>query len=449
MDRLAIVGGLLIDGTGKAPISEAVVLITGERIANVFRRGEIDLPKDARVIEASGKTILPGIIESHGHVGNLMDDTLIKVDDYLALTSLFMKEFIEHGITTVRDTGNFDPGEIFHVLKRGRGDWPRHFGAAVILDGPADPPAPWKWLKVVDDADEARKEVAKLIQAGVDFVKIYAWMKAHVLRAVVEEAHFQGLKVAAHVGHVLTVKEAVRIGVDALEHVRVGREIMNQGDLVTLKALPPRALDPLVSWRPWRFIDPSSEQADRLIDFMAERGVFFTPTLTLARAILKGDVPEVIEPPGIEKMPKTLRNWWKEFAYPSDYTREDFKHAKVELARQMVFVGRAQKGGVKVVAGSDTPNPFVLPGSSLHDELQLLVESGLTPMEALVAATGRASELLGQQNDLGTVAKGRYGDILILDGNPLENIQNIRRVRTVLKSGQVVYSTPGALSKTA
>jgi imidazolonepropionase-like amidohydrolase len=224
---------------------------------------------------------------------------------------------------------------------------------------------------------------------------------------------------------------------------------MNQGDLVTLKALPPRALDPLVSWRPWRFIDPSSEHADRLIDFMAERGVFFTPTLTLARAILKGDVPEVIEPPGIEKMPKTLRDWWKEFAYPSDYTREDFKQAKVELARQMVFVGRAQKGGVKVVAGSDTPNPFVLPGSSLHDELQLLVESGLTPMEALVAATGRASELLGQQNDLGTVAKGRYGDILILDGNPLENIQNIRRVRTVLKSGQVVYSTPGALSKTA
>lgn len=439
MATKALVGGRVIDGTGGEPIDDAVVLIEGERIDAVFRRGEMGIPAGAEVVDVSGATVIPGLIDCHVHVGVLADNSFLQVEDPGSLANLFMTTLLQHGVTTVRDTGNFDPDAVFRTFKTGRDGWPRFFGAGTILDGPADPPAPWRWLAIIDDEATAREETARLVDAGMDFIKVYVWARLPVLRAVVSEAHKRGVRVAAHVGHVVTVEEAVTVGVDALEHVRVGRELVPAERREELAALPGRILDPLVGFQSWRFIDPGADLANGLIALMAERGTFITPTLTLSQSILTGNTPEAVNPPGLDEMPAAVAEQWSQYAYPFDYSETDWEQAPIELRNQMAFIGRAQRGGVKVTAGTDLTNPFVVPGHSMHEELRLLVEGcGFSPMEAIVAATRRPAELLGQSNDLGTVEKRKLADLVVLEADPLDDIRNTRRISAVYKGGREI-----------
>ena len=435
----ALVGGRVIDGTGRAPIDDGVVLIDGDRIDAVFRRGEMDLADGTEIVDISGSTVIPGLIDCHVHVGVLADNSFLQVEDPPGLADLFMTTLLSHGVTTVRDTGNFDPDEVFRVFKEGKANWPRFFGAGTILDGPADPPAPWRWLAIIDDEESARREASKLIDAGMDFLKVYVWATLPVLRAVVSEAHRRGVRVAAHVGHMVTVEEAVKVGVDALEHVRIGRELVSEDRMDELDGLTGRILDPLVGWQPWRFVDPESDLADDLISLMAERGTYITPTLTLSQAILLGNTPEAVNPAGLDEMPDAVQEQWSQYAYPFDYSETDWEAAPVELRNQMDFIGRAQEGGVNVTAGTDLTNPFVVPGHSMHEELRLLVEGcGFSPMDAIVAATSRAADLLGQGDELGSVEKRKLADLVVLDGDPLDDIRNTQKINAVYKGGQPV-----------
>jgi len=435
MATTVFVGGTVINGTGRPPIPDAVIVINNDRIVNVSRQGEFGVPEGARLVDISGKTVVPGMIDCHVHIGGLVDNAVYTVEDPLAVCDQLMRQFIEYGVTTVRDTGGYDP-TLVEPFKQGQAGWPRWFGAGPILDGV--PPSPWHWIRQVDDPATAREAVARLIDEGVDFLKSYVEVQPEVLRAIVDEAHARGVWVTAHVGHQTTVEQAVRIGVDSLEHVRVGPELVPEADREAFEGLRARTWDPLVSWMSWRFVDPASESAGRLIELMTERGVIMTPTLTLSQSILRGDEPAVVNPPGLDTLPEDLQDEWRRFAVPFDFTEEDFRQGKVELARQMEFVGRARRGGLKIAAGTDVGMPFCVPGAGLHEELRLLVASGLTPMEALVAATGQAAELLGQQNNLGTVEKGKLADLVILDADPLQDIRNIGSVSQVIKSGQVV-----------
>ena len=438
MATTAFVGGTVINGTGRPPIPDAIIVINNDRIVNVSRQGEFGVPEGARVTDISGKTVVPGLIDCHVHIGALLDNCVYTMEDPPAACNRIMRQFVDYGVTTVRDTGGYDP-TLVEPLRRGQADWPRWFGAGPLLDGV--PPSPWHWIRQVGDATIARESVARLIDEGVAFIKTYVELRPDLLRTIVDEAHARGTWVTSHVGHQTTVEEAVRIGVDSLEHVRVGPELVAEADREAFEGLRARTWDPLVSWMSWRFVDPASESAGRLIELMTERGVIMTPTLTLSQSILRGDESAVVNPPGQDTLPEELQDGYRRFAVPFDFTEDDFRQGKVELARQMEFIGRARRGGLKIAAGTDVGMPFCVPGAGLHEELRLLVASGLTPMEALVAATGQAAELLGQQNNLGTVEKGKLADMVILDDDPLENIENIRSVSKVIKSGQIVVGS--------
>ena len=435
MATTAYVGGTVINGTGRAAITDAVIVVNNDRIVNVYREGEFGAPEGTRMIDISGKTVIPGMIDCHVHTGVIADNAFLQLEDPLEACDRFSRQFIEYGVTTVRDTGNMDP-KLLEQFQQGQPDWPRWFGAGRIVDG--DPPGPWKWVKVVGSPAAAREAVPQVIDEGVNFLKTYVMITPEILQVIVDEAHSRGVWVTSHLGHLTTVEEAVRIGVDSVEHVRMGPELVPDADREAFEGLRARVWDSLVSWMSWRFADPASDRAGRLIELMAERGVIITPTLTLSQSILRGDEPAIVRPPGISTLPESVQNEWDRLAVTFDYTEDDFAQGRVELSRQMEFIGRARRGGVKIAAGTDVTMPYVVPGAGLHGELALLVDSGLTPMEALVAATGQAAELLGQQNNLGTVEKGKLADMVILDADPLQDIQNTQRISAVLKSGRVV-----------
>lgn len=443
MKVTAISGATVIDGTGRAPIRDATLVMLDGRIDAIFRPGEVELPADAEVIDGRGKSVLPGLMDGHTHIAGLADDSFVVSEDPLATVDHFMREYLRHGITTIRDTGNFDPDAALRHMRATDGpSWPRFYGAGPVLDGPADPPAPWRWLWVVTDEPAVRRQVHSLQEKGVDFLKAYMWMEPPVLRALIEEAHSVGLRVSGHLGLKVTVEQGVRLGIDCLEHVRMGPELLTDDGRERLAATRDRALDALASWKPWRFIDPEGDRADELIDLLAERGTYWNPTLTWSQSILASDVPEVRSPAAMDRVPEPVKKTWSEFSYTFDYTPDDFQQGKLELEQQMRFVGRAAAGGVRVMCGTDALNPSVIPGSAVHDELGLLVRCGLSPVRAIHGATQLVAEALGIQGEVGTLERRKLADVLVVDGDVSADIANTRRVAAVFKDGRQVSPEP-------
>jgi imidazolonepropionase-like amidohydrolase len=439
MDITAVRGATIIDGTGRAPLRDGTLVIVNNRVDAIFRPGEIELPSNATVLDGRGKTVLPGLMDGHTHIAGLVDDSFVVSDDPAATVDHFMREYLRHGVTTLRDTGNFDPDAgLGHMRANDGPDWPRWYGAGPVLDGPADPPAPWRWLWTYTDEATLRAEVHALQDKGVDFLKVYMWMEAPLLRALIEEAHSLGLRVTGHLGVKVTVDAGVRLGLDCLEHVRMGPELLTDEGRQKLAATETRALDAIASWKPWRYIDPAGDRADALIDLLAERGTYWNPTLTWSQSILAYDVPEVRTPPTMDRVPDAVQKTWGEFSYTSDYTPDDFVQAKFELEQQMRFVGRAASRGVRVMCGTDTLNPSVIPGSAVHDELQLLVQSGLSPVRAIHGATQLVAQALGIDADVGTLEHRKLADVLVVDGDVSTDIANSRRIDAVFKAGRRV-----------
>ncbi len=432
---LILSGGTVIDGTGRKPIEEGVVEVAGGRITNVYRQGDTTPPAGSETVDLTGKTLLPGLIDSHVHLG-LLPYNRFGVDDPIPLFHRFMKAFVEYGVTTVRCTGSPDLDWSFRFLKDGNPEWPRFYGSGPNLDGP--PGGPHPGLRVVRSAAEARAQTLDLIENGADFVKVYVWMTGDLLRGVVSEAHSHGRRVAAHVGNSLTAEEAVLHGVDALEHIRIGEELLTDEQRAEIGGLPVRAHDHLLSFRPWRYIDVESDRVGALLDLLVERGVYLTPTLTLSRSALRNREEAVRKPEGIGQMPGAVVDTWERKGWINDYSAEDWEAAPTEWRRQIEFVGRAHRHGVKIAAGTDMPNPFILPGSGLHDELELLHSTGMPRQTVIEAATRVGAELLGVGRDLGTVEKGKLADLLVVDGNPLEDLGCLRRPWAVLKEGTAV-----------
>ena len=432
---LVLTGARLVDGTGRDPIEDSVVEVVGGRIANVTRRGDIPAAPGGKTVDLSGKTILPGLIDSHVHLG-LLPYNRFGVEDPMPLFDRFMRAFVEYGVTTVRCTGSPDLDWSFGILKEGNPRWPRFYGSGPNLDGP--PGGPHPGLRVVRTPAEARAQTLDLLGNGADFVKAYVWMTGDLLRAVVSAAHARGRKVAAHVGHSLTAEEAVLLGVDALEHIRIGEELLTDEQRAEVAGLPVRAHDHLLSFRPWRYIDVESDRVGALLDLLVERGVHLTPTLTLSRSALRNSEEEVREPEGIDRMPHAVIDHWERKGWINDYSAEDWEAAPTEWRRQLEFVGRAYRHGVRIAAGTDMPNPFILPGSGLHDELGLLHSAGMPRHAVIEAATRVGAELLGVDRDLGTVEKGKLADLLVVDGDPLQDLGCLRRPWAVLKAGTAV-----------
>lgn len=429
---LVIAGATLIDGTG-APARERVnILIRDGLITGIVAADGSALPERATVIDARGKFVIPGLSDMHVHfgTGGLVPGDARTVDRVLG-------QFLFYGVTTVLNVGatNGALGDILDLRRRvTEGDIPAptiyatgglltvpgsHPIATIMRVPDGADPATYDWSQrgvwVVRTPADVREVVARLAAAQMDGIKIvvesgpgvfgddHPQMPPPLISAAVEEAHRHGLPVFAHASSPDELQAVVEAGVRAVIHL-VG----------------PEPVGP------------------ELLAAMRQRAVYYVPTLSLlVRTGVWGDPAAALTDPflrsGVDKaVIDSLLN--SPLAPDAPPTEEDWARRR----GLMQALKAAHDAGMRIVGGTDTSNPFVFPGYSMHHELELMVEAGLTPMEALVAATRTAAEMMKKEDVFGTIEPGKRADLLVLSANPLDDIRNTRTLERVILHGVVI-----------
>jgi len=428
---LVLRGGTLVNVASGKEISDSVIVMRGERIEQVGS-GNTGIPDGAQIIDAKGKWIIPGLIDSHAHAEN-PDDTPFSL-------------YLTNGVTTIRN-----PGGNITVLRltrerllRGELIGPRLFFSGPLLDGV---PPVWPDLSLlVDTPQRARSAVNFLADQGVDFVKVYNNVKEPELRAIVETAKELELPVAGHIPRSMTMTHAIELGMTRLEHIRVtGREMLSLDEAEKIDLLPLGSREPLL----WQRFDLQSEKMRALVQRLARSKIFLDPTLVAAEVTEVPTLDADRNDPNNQYLSPTVVERYVNFKSPLYELPPDLQAAGAEaFHKQEKFVGMCNRAGVKIIAGTDGPGiGSLLPGFGLHRELELLVASGLSPLQALRAATLTAAEALGKEDRLGTIEPGKFADMVVLNADPLQEIQNLRKIYLVVQGGKTY--APDALLQQA
>ncbi|MGB7923654.1 MAG: amidohydrolase family protein [Pyrinomonadaceae bacterium] len=397
---LAITGGTLVDGTGKAAIADAVVVIENERITAAGTRAQVTIPKDAAIVDARGKTLLPGLWDMHAHYEQVEWGPV-----YLAA-----------GVTTVRDVGNeFEfITAVRDQFRQGRGIGP-HILLAGLVDG--DGEAAFGVIRA-NTPEEARAVVNRYKSAGFEQIKIYSSVKPEVVAAITAEAHRLGLSVTGHVPIEMIATEAVEAGMDQINHVSFLPPVMLPEDAVPEPGKPP----PLVNIE--------SAEAKSAVEFFKKHGTVIDPTIALKELDLHSiDAPVAAFEPGVLKVARELDAQLNNRGVPP----ADAAMTRAIFEQYLAILGALHRAGIPIIAGTDQ----TVPGHSLHRELELYVRAGFTPMEAIQSATIVPARIMKLEKEVGTIEVGKRADLIILDGNPLESISNIRKVRSVVTRGRL------------
>jgi len=401
-EKIALIGGTLIDGTGHDPVPDSVVVIEKGRIMDAGPKSRVKIPSGAQKVDARSKTILPGLWDMHAHFEQVEWGPI-----YLAA-----------GATTVRDCGNeFEfITAVRDAVANGRGLGPR-----LLLAGIVDGTGPSAiGVERVDTPEQAKMWTDKYHDAGFQQMKIYSSVKLEELRDVAEEAHRLGMTVTGHVPIGLNAYQTIEAGQDQINHIPYIVDIM-------VPQLPSDATR-LDRANAEANLDLNSPAAQKAIAFLVEHGTVVDPTIALFEFFSASTAkPAASIEPGVVKVAPELQAILTDVGPPSPHADINEK----VFAKELAVIGALHKAGVPIVAGTDQ----TVPGHSLHREIELYVQAGFTPMEAIQAATIVPARVMGLDKEIGTVEPGKRADLIILDGNPLESIHNIRKVEFVITNG--------------
>src|SRR6478752_9297947 len=370
----AIVGGRLIDGTGKPPIENAVVILKDGKIAAAGPAATTPIPRGAEFVDAKGKSVLPGLWEMHAHFEQVEWGPI-----YLAT-----------GVTTARDVGN---EREFIVAARDAIAAGRGIGPRLVMAGVVDGTGPFALGVIrVDTPEQAREQVQKYKAEGFQQIKIYSSVKPEILKVVTAEAHRLGMTVTGHIPFGMNAIQGIEDGMDQINHVEY---------------LTPLMVDPKS-----QTIDPDAPNVKKIIKLLLDHHIVVDDTLALMEVILHPlDHPMASFEPGILKVAPELKEGLETMGAPAP--KADQSAATFRAMEATVRV--LHQAGVPIVAGTDQ----AVPGFSLDREIELYVQAGFTPMEAIQAATLVPARALGMEKDSGTVEAGKRADVLVVDGNPL------------------------------
>jgi imidazolonepropionase-like amidohydrolase len=438
---LAITHVTLIDATGAPPKPDMTVFLADEQIAAIGPSKSVFVPRSTKILDATGKFLIPGLVDMHAHLTGAGEPT--------GSREFILPLLLANGITTVRDMGGYLESliQLRHEIERGQLPAPRIFFAGPYLDG--NPPFFQPSLVVSNSAD-APAAVHSLTSQGVDFLKVQSNLSRDAYFAIAEACRREHVTFVGHVPDRVTAAEASDAGQKSIEHLTgVLRGCSSDEPLLIRKqfaASPSKGTvaqsqDRELSWQRELLQSYSDERAAVLIAKFVRNQTWQVPTLIL----LRNDAY-----PGPETDPsrdlrrkyiplEVLANWEKGAkARDKGSAAEEFHWRAGLMQASLQIVGKMNAAGVPILAGTDTPAPFVFPGSSLHEELALLVRAGLTPMQGLQAATKRPAEFLGKLPTQGTVEQGKLADLLLLDANPLADIHNTQKIRAVILHGKLL-----------
>ncbi|MFN0141405.1 MAG: amidohydrolase family protein [Pyrinomonadaceae bacterium] len=429
---LAITNVTVIDMTGRGPQPGMTVIVTSERITKIAKTKNTKPPNDAHVIDGSGKFLIPALWDMHVHVLN--------ADRMLPL-------FVANGVLEVRDLGvpKLDDVLLWKTQSTNASIVsPRIVTAGRLLDG--DPSASPDYSIVVRNADEARKAVHGLRARGVDLIKVYDVLSREAYFAIADESKKLGLAFVGHTPTAITTIEASDAGQKSIEHlgkiledcsdspekIRAKQnESINEGDYFAFTTRLGRVYDVILSTY-------SRQKANNIFARFRRNKTWQVPTLAVKNGRTFIDELDAKGDPRAKYVEASQRNYWKpQVGFFSRYrTPEYIAAAKRYFQKELDLVGEMNRSGVPIMAGTDTPNAYVIAGFSLHDELELLVKAGLTPMEALRSATRNPAEYSGEAHQKGTVEIGKIANLIVLDANPLNDIKNTTRINAVIQMGK-------------
>ncbi|HJT16364.1 MAG TPA: amidohydrolase family protein [Thermoanaerobaculia bacterium] len=404
----------VIDGTGAAPIADRNIVIENGRIASITAGADVAPSDGTTVLDLRGESVLPGIVGMHDHLyffelPNLAPDRSFE-SPAITQEMLFSgpRLYLANGVTTMRTTGTYDPyAEL--KLKRDieRGAVP---GPHLDVTGP--------YLNMTS-ADEARQTVAFWADRGATSFKAYKYISREALRAAVDEAHKRGLKITAHLCSV-TYGEAIAAGIDNLEH----------GFFVNTANDPDKKPDTCTSSEGDYTLEHMTDaDADRLIALLVQHHVAITSTLVSTSASAGHEPP--LGPAALAAMSPAERD---AYLYWRNRTPRPDNKAPLLLERDMELERKFVAAGGLLIAGPDI-NSSAVPGFADHRQIELLVEEGFTPVEAIRIATLNGATFLGRQNEIGSIAAGKNADLMIVKGDPATHINDIDNVHIVFKDG--------------
>jgi imidazolonepropionase-like amidohydrolase len=375
----------LIDVASGAARPHMTVVIDDGKISRVGIATSLSLPPSTRIIAGKDKFLMPGLWDMHVH---------LYYKQYLPL-------FVAFGITGVQDMGSdFSRVSAWRdEIEKGIAVGPHIITSGPPVDGGAseDPKLP---LLVARTADQARQAFDQLYKMNVDFIKVLSRLPREAYFALAEQARHWDLRMAGHIPTSVTAQEAVEARQKSLEHMF--------------------GITKSVS---------TDEEALRFFERCTLIGTRVDPTLVLWLRMSHMDDTKLMSDPQLRVVPASIRNTWPDVS-------DDTYSLKIQVWRIYRLVALAKQAKTEILAGTDTGDPYVIPGAALDDELEQLVKAGLTPREALEAATLAPARFFETEKEMGAIEKGKLADMVLLEGNPLDDIRNVRRVAGVFTHGR-------------
>jgi imidazolonepropionase-like amidohydrolase len=422
-EAIALIHGTVIDGTGAPEQLGMTVITAGGHIVDIGKDGEVQLPQNAHIVDASGKFLIPGLIDMHVHTS--WDPSFVR------------PMLLANGVTSVREMFAKDRRAIQlrrAELAHGEILGPRILAAGQIIDGEG---GPWPGSVIVANAEQARQAVDAEKRDGFDYVKVYSALSRDEFFAIADEAKRDNIPFAGHVPGSVSVIEASNAGQKSFEHLYgILLACSSREDELRGHSRSPYQEEQIEA------TSVSAQKAESLFELLKKNGTWQTPTLVVLRNAALHDDPQVVasflDPERLQYVPYSLRLMWAlGLKVTPKMTPQQLEISRTYFETESRIVGDMQRAGVGVLAGTDTPNPYVYPGFALHDELELLVSAGLTPMEALETATRNPARFLGMSDSIGTIEKGKAADLVLLDSDPLIDIRNTRKIDAVFVAGKM------------
>ena len=430
---------VVIDGRGGPASPATSVLVADGRIAGIGPARELESRyPDAEARDLDGRYLVPGFVDAHAHVtlGPVEVSVeggapTVRVLDDPEVAPRSLRTLLAHGVTSARDPGGVtaETVRVRDAVASGELLGPRLVVAGAVIDR-----TPFEGLTTrVESAEEVRAEVRRQAAAGVDLIKLYAWLEPELIRAGVEEARAHGLPAVAHLMNT-TWTEGAEIGLHSVLHIVPGSpELLPEAERAAYREEMKTSVF-FVTW--FERADLDGPEMREAIAALARNRTFLDPTLVAFEPAFFGDRPEqTTARVGLELATPSLAASWPGFRFDLGWNPQTYRRAQDAWPKVLELTRRLHRAGVRLTAGTDANNPWTVPGPSFHRELELLAEAGIPLADVLGIATRNGAEALGLLEETGTIEVGKSADLVALRENPLERPGATRSIEWVMKDG--------------